>query len=147
MSDSNDILIGFNISTTDSSAELGIRVYLDGTTVHENAHVKESYHFSHAISDADAEHELAVELFGKLLSHTTIKENGEILKDAMLTVENIEFDGIDVSDIIRLVGEYHHDFNGTQAATVEKFYGNLGCNGTVKLKFSTPVYLWLLENM
>ena len=147
MSDSDNILIGFEISTTDSAAELGIRVYLNGTTVHENSHVKESYNFSHAISDTDGEHELVIEMFGKLPSHTKIDENSNILKDAMLTIKDVEFDGINVSEIVRVVGEYHHDFNGTQAPTVQKFYNNLGCNGTVKLKFTTPVYLWLLENM
>jgi hypothetical protein len=147
MSDLDNILIGFEISTTDSAAELGIRVYLNGTTVHENSHVKKSYNFSHAIIDSEGEHELAIEMFGKLPSHTTIDEDSNILKDAMLTVKNVEFDGIDVSNIVQVVGEYHHDFNGTQAPTVQKFYNNLGCNGTVKLKFSTPVYLWLLENM
>ena len=42
---------------------------------------------------------------------------------------------------------YTHDFNGTSKATENKFYGELGCNGTVSLKFSTPMYLWLLEHM
>jgi hypothetical protein len=147
MSDLDNILIGFEISTTDSAAELGIRVYLNGTTVHENSHVKESYNFSHTISNDEGEHELAIEMFGKLPGHTTIDEAGNILKDAMLTVKNVDFDGIDVSDVVRVISEYHHDFNGTQAPTVQKFYSNLGCNGTVKLKFGTPVYLWLLENM
>lgn len=147
MDNLDNILIGFEISTTDSAAELGIRVYLDGTTVHENSHVKESYNFSHAMSNDEGEHELAIEMFGKLPGHTTIDEAGNILKDAMLTVKNVDFDGINVSEIVRIVGEYHHDFNGTQPPTVERFYSNLGCNGTVKLKFSTPVYLWLLENM
>ncbi len=147
MSDSNDILIGFTISTTDSDAELGIRVYLNGAKIYENSHIKESYNFSHEINDAEGEHELGIEMFGKLQSHTTIDQDGKILKDAMLTVENIEFDEIDIFDIMCLAGEYHHDFNGTKPATVAKFYGNLGCNGIVKLKFKTPVYLWLLENM
>jgi hypothetical protein len=147
MDDLDNILIGFEISTTDPAAELGIRVYLNGTAVHENSHVKESYNFSHTISNDEGEHELAIEMFGKLPSHTKIDENGNILKDAMLTVKDVDFDGINVSEIVRLVSEYHHDFNGTQSPTVQKFYNNLGCNGTVKLKFSTPVYLWLLENM
>jgi hypothetical protein len=147
MDNLDNILIGFEISTTDPAAELGIRVYLNGTAVHENSHVKESYNFSHTISNDEGEHELAIEMFGKLPGHTTIDEAGNILKDAMLTVKNVEFDGLDVSNIVQVVGEYHHDFNGTQAVTVQKFYSNLGCNGTVKLKFSTPVYLWLLENM
>jgi len=42
---------------------------------------------------------------------------------------------------------YTHDFNGTKELTQEKFYGVMGCNGTVSLKFATPIYLWLLENM
>lgn len=147
MSDSNNIPIRFSISTTEPSAELGIRVHLDGQMVHENSHVTESYNFSHEISDNDGEHELVIELFGKQTTHTKIDESGNILKDAMLVIKNLEFEGIDVSEILRVVGEYHHDFNGTQPPTVAKFYGNLGCNGTVKLKFTTPVYLWLLENM
>lgn len=147
MSDSNDTIIGFNISTTDSTAELGVRVYFDQTVVYENSHVKESYNFFHTFDDVEGEHELDIELFGKQPSHTIVNENGEISKDAMLTVRNVEIDGIDVSEIISSVGKYHHDFNGTQPPTIEKFYGNLGCNGTVKLKFNAPVYLWLLEHM
>jgi hypothetical protein len=42
---------------------------------------------------------------------------------------------------------YTHNFNGAGAETQEKFYGEIGCNGIVSLKFSTPIYLWLLEHM
>ena len=147
MSDSNNIPIRFNISTTSPSAKLGICVYLDGVEVYKNSHVKESYTFSHEISDNDGEHEIAFELFGKQPTHTEIDETGNIVEDAMLTITDIEFDDIDVSSVFSLIGEYHHDFNGTQAPTVAKFYNNLGCNGTVKVKFTTPFYLWLIGNM
>lgn len=147
MSDSTNTSLKFSISPTDSSAELGIRVRLDGEVLHENSHVKESYNFSHEISDCEADHELEIELFGKNSAHTKIDEAGNIVKDAMLTIKDVEFDGIDVSRIFTIVGKYHHDFNGTQSPTVAKFYSDLGCNGVVKVKFKTPVYLWLLENM
>ena len=42
---------------------------------------------------------------------------------------------------------YSHDFNGTQSMVNDSFHGRAGCNGTMSLKFSTPMYLWLLENM
>jgi len=45
------------------------------------------------------------------------------------------------------LAQYQHDFNGTGNPTIDKFYGEMGCNGTVSLKFTTPIYLWLLENM
>lgn len=147
MSDSGTTSLKFNISNTDTSAELGIRVHLDGIVVYENRYIKEPCEFLYKITDNDGEHELKIVMFGKNPTHTKINEAGEIVKDAMLTINDIEFDGIDISQIFTVASEYHHDFNGTQSPTVEKFYGNLGCNGTVSLKFTTPLYLWLLENM
>jgi len=147
MSDSNNIPIRFTISTTDDSAKLGVRVSLDGSVVYENVHVTETYDFSHSVKDDDGDHELVIEMFGKQQTHTKIDEHGNILKDAMLKIDYVEFDDIDVSDLLTKIAEYHHDFNGSQAPTVAKFYKNLGCNGAVKVKFSTPLYIWLLENM
>lgn len=147
MSDSSVVPIKINISTTDPSAELGIRVLLDNVTVHENSHVDGPYSFLHKINDDAKEHELVIELFGKQPTHTKINEAGEIINDCMLVIEGIEIEDIDVLHLLALYGEYHHDFNGTQPPTVAKFYNNLGCNGSVKFKFSTPFYLWLLETM
>jgi hypothetical protein len=147
MSELSTTPIKFDISTTDASAKLGIRVWLNHAVIYENTHVQEPYHFSHNISDADSEHHLDIELFGKLPQHTIINHAGEIIKDATVKIENIEFDGIDITQIVSYLAEYHHDFNGTQAPTVSKFYDLLGCNGHVKFKFTTPIYMWLLENM
>jgi len=147
MSELSTTPITFDISTTDASAKLGIRVLLDHVVIYENKHVQEPYHFSQDLSDADSEHHLDIELFGKLPQHTSINPAGEIVKDSIININNVEFDGIDITTIMSDLAEYHHDFNGTQDPTVSKFYGSLGCNGHVKFKFTTPIYLWLLENM
>jgi hypothetical protein len=42
---------------------------------------------------------------------------------------------------------YEHNANGTGPLVQDKFYGEMGCNGTVTLEFSSPTYLWLLEQM
>ena len=146
MDSSTTIPIRIGISTTDPWAELGIRIHLDGVVIHENI-VKERYYFSHQVSDDDGDHEFGIELFGKTQAHTKIDEAGNILKDAMLVIDDIEFDDIDVAGIFTSTAEYHHDFNGTKEPIVAKFYDHLGCNGTVKLKFTSPLYLWLLESM
>ena len=39
------------------------------------------------------------------------------------------------------------EINGTQESVDDDFFGTMGCNGTVRLKFSSPVYLWLLETV
>jgi hypothetical protein len=45
------------------------------------------------------------------------------------------------------VAAYHHDTNGSTAPVTDSFYGTMGCNGRVEMRFTTPIYLWLLENM
>jgi len=141
------ISIRFDIDTTDAAADLGVRVLLDSTIVYEKAHVTENIAFAHDLSDDDGDHVLEIELFGKRPEHTVINEAGEIVKDAMLAVSNIMIDDLDIFKIVNDVGVYHHSFNGTADPFDDKFFGDMGCNGTVKVKFSTPVYLWLLENM
>jgi hypothetical protein len=64
----------------------------------------------------------------------------------MLTVTDLEFDEILLGQIFINNAVYTHNCNGTAPETQNTFYGKMGCNGTVELKFTTPVYLWMLEN-
>jgi hypothetical protein len=144
---STQITLKFTVSATDYSVPLGLRVRLDNNIIYENTNVSEESQIQYHMSDDDGEHELTFEMFGKISDHTTIDDSGNIVSDAMLSIFDIEIDEIDVSYIVQTQSVYHHDFNGTRAPVEDKFYDSLGCNGTVKLKFTTPIYLWLLENM
>jgi hypothetical protein len=115
--------------------------------IFETAHVTETVQLQHEISDADGDHELTFEMFGKLPEHTKITETGEIVSDVLLEISNLTLDGIDLDQIFQPLAVYHHDFNGSQAPADHKFHSHMGCNGTVTVKFATPIYLWLLENM
>ena len=153
------VKLEFDVGTTNAECKLGVKVTLDNNIIYDNPHVTEINHISYDISDQDAEHELAIELYGKLPEHTKIDSAGNIVKDALITVENFSIDDIDISsmlttyptqlysDVPTHIVQYCHDFNGTQPAIVDQFHGSLGCNGIVTLKFTTPIYLWLLENM
>jgi len=142
-----NISFACQVQPTNNSIALGLRVVLDQVTIFETAHVTETVQIEHEMSDADGEHELTFELFGKLPEHTKITETGEIVSDALLEINNITLDGIDLDQIFQSLGVYHHDFNGTQTPSDHKFHRCIGCNGIVTLKFTTPIYLWLLENM
>lgn len=142
-----NIAFAYQVQTTNNDIPLGLRVTLDQVTIFETAHVTETVQLNHEMSDADGEHELTFELFGKLPEHTKITETGEIVSDALLEINNITLDGIDLDQFFQSLAVYQHDFNGTQPPQQDRFYGHIGCNGTVTLKFTTPVYLWLLENM
>jgi hypothetical protein len=136
-----------NIGTSNAEIPLGIQVWIDDLCVHEHSHVCETYHISHEINDDDADHVLRFVLKNKLPEHTVVDESGNILSDARLCIDNIQFDEIECGQIVCGSAEYQHNFNGTGVDTQERFYGEMGCNGTVSLKFTTPIYLWLLEKM
>ena len=143
----NNITLEFDINTTNADSALGIKVSLDGAVLYDNSHVTGAYHFSHELLDEDGDHELSIEMYGKLPEHTKISESGDIVEDSLLLINNIEIDGIGFDQLAHEWVEYRHDFNGTQSPIVDKFFGAIGCNGLATLKFTTPIYLWLLEIM
>ena len=147
MNQTEQITLKFCVGSTNYTVPLGLRIFFDQQIIYETSGVSHPMEIQHSFADDDGEHELAIELFGKTSEHTKINEQGEILSDAMLTVDGIEIDVIDINYLFQQLAQYTHDFNGTRDLTQEKFFGALGCNGTVKFCFTTPVYLWFLENM
>lgn len=141
------IKISCSIGTTDGSATLGAEVWIDDQRIFNSEHVTETVNVEHEMPDDEGEHEIRFVLKNKTAEHTKINEAGEIVQDARLTVSDVEFDEIKLGQVFIDQAVYTHNFNGTQDEIQDKFYGEMGCNGSVALKFSTPVYLWLLENM
>lgn len=135
------------INTTNVSANLGIEVWLDEEQILNQDNVVNLIELNHTLPDDDGEHELRFVLKNKTIEHTKIDEQGNIISDACLTISNLSFDDIELKQIFVNEAVYTHNFNGTQPETQTKFYGEMGCNGTVSLKFTTPIYLWLLEHM
>ena len=144
----NTSTISFDINTSDFTAAIGIAVWMDDVCVYQTDHLAEHKHIDHAVSDDDdGERELRIVVSGKTSEHTQIDEQGNIIKDVVVNISNITIDEIDITQLFNEKCVYTHDFNGTQPEIQDTFYGAAGCNGTISLKFSTPIYLWLLENM
>ena len=138
----------FNLTTTDATAELGFEAWIDERKFLDMDHVKEDQKITVELEDQDgAEHELRLVLKNKTSAHTQVDEHGNIVADARLRITDMAFDEIQLGNMVSEQAVYTHDFNGTGATIQEKFYSELGCNGTVSLKFATPMYLWLLEHM
>jgi hypothetical protein len=131
-----------------NSADLVLTLKLDGVDVWQGALATESQEINYEFDDeVDGPHLLEIAMHGKLPNHTTIAEDGSIVQDCMITVDNLQLDDIALGQVFFDLAQYHHDFNGSQTPVVDRFYGNMGCNGTVKFEFNSPLYLWLLENM
>jgi len=143
----NTVKISATIGTTDKSAGLDLEIQLDGQQIFYLESVNNDYKLVHELDDADGEHELCFIMKNKNSSHTQIDKDGNIVKDSCITISNVEFDEIPLEQVFVEKTVYTHNFNGTREQISEKFYGEMGCNGVVSLKFVTPMYLWLLENV
>ena len=103
--------------------------------------------FNHDFSDNDGKHRLQIVLNGKTAAHTVIDDTGNILKDATVQISQVMVDELDINQLFLKKCVYEHNFNGSQSNITDTFHGMAGCNGTISFEFSTPIYLWLLENM
>lgn len=145
MTPTTTTISGF-IDSSDKKIPLGTEVWIDNICVINVEHVDRIVHFSHVLDDNDSNHELRIVMKHKTPDHTELDDAGDIVRDAMLVVSDVKFDEIALGQIMLEQAVYTHDFNGSQPSVEDQFFGNMGCNGTVSLKFTTPAYLWLLEN-
>jgi hypothetical protein len=141
------ITVTFDLTSSDYAAALGFEVLLDDVVLLSIDHVNKATPVSVDIDDDDGEHEFKFVMKHKTQEHTIVDENDNITSDAMLNIANVTFDNIKLGYLFVEQCVYHHSFNGSQAPVEDKFFGDMGCNGHVSLKFTTPIYLWLLENM
>ena len=143
----NTTTISCTLNTTDPAATLGFEAWVDNKKFVDINHVQAEHSILIEIPDDDGDHELKFILKNKTAEHTQVDEAGNIVADATLSITDVAFDEIKLGHMLTELSTYTHDFNGTKDTTQDTFYGAMGCNGTVSLKFSTPIYLWLLEHM
>jgi hypothetical protein len=144
---SDTITISFDLGATDTTAGLNFEVQINNKILYNNIVDFDFTNLKFELSDNEADHELCFIMQNKTIDHTKINESGIIISDAKLLLKNLAFGGIELDHLLTEQAVYTHDFNGTGSKTQDKFYGEIGCNGTISLKFSTPVHIWLLENL
>jgi hypothetical protein len=93
---------------------------------------------------------LAIELVNKTYQDTVQNEDQTaIVKDMLLNIVGIEIDDINLGQVPFQKGQYHTAepvvFNGVTTQVVENCV-NLGWNGSWRLTWTNPFYIWLLEN-
>jgi hypothetical protein len=138
--------LSFSVAATGEN--LMLTVCLDHDVIYSGIPTVDTQEIRYEFDDStESEHVLTFEMSGKLPEDTTLDADGNIIDDAVLTISSITFDDIQLGHMVTEVSTYHHDTNGTTAPVTDSFYGIMGCNGRVELRFSTPIYLWLLENM
>jgi hypothetical protein len=103
----------------------------------------------------DGDHRLEISLLNKENSDTVKGDTDAdgkitITKDMLLNIEQIEIDDIDIGHL-RYSKSYYETvkkqiWKDNIVNRIEQCV-NLGWNGTYVLEFSSPFYIWLLENL
>jgi hypothetical protein len=98
------------------------------------------------LDEDPADHVLRLVMRGKNQTHTVFDDQDQITDDVFIVIDRLEFEELDMREIF-CQGQlcYTHSFNQNQPAILDEFYGLIGCNGTVDIKFFTPIFLWLNE--
>ena len=102
------------------------------------------------------EYSLVIMRSGKVKNQTVINEKGDLLKDQLLNIKGIEIDEIDLGALVYegvYTPEYPEPWATQQRETgveLQESFKNvtqMGHNGKWEFKFSSPFYMWLLENL
>jgi hypothetical protein len=144
------VLLTFEAKASHDQSGIALTVQLDANEPTSVVMSTISHKFSLELDDeTETEHELSITMHGKTAQHTILDSDGNFVQDVLIQIpiEHCFLDEINIGQILSQFATYTHDHNGTSDLIEYKFYGVMGCNGTVKLKFRTPAYLWLLEHL
>jgi hypothetical protein len=141
----------FNVSLTGTywDKKPQFSVWLDDHVVAQSEIVSEAEQivsFERRVDEGP--HELKIRLENKTNSDTIV-ENGVVVKDMLLNIDDITIDDISLGNLL-WSAEYILDKPQTyKGQTIDHLDGcvNLGWNGTYILKFTNPFYIWLLEKL
>jgi hypothetical protein len=97
---------------------------------------------------ADGEHTIKIQYLDKENPDTTIDEQGNILKDHLLNIDEIEIDEIELGFMAFKEGVFYPDSSmHPDLPEIMRDMVCIGYNGTWELKFQVPTYIWFLENL
>jgi hypothetical protein len=143
MNESTEIKI--NLSSTHWEQRYpGARVYINDQLIFENL-IKEPTEINHTADLAEGEHKIIIEMYNKKPGDTETDDNNNITNDVVLNIDGISLEEIELDRLLWTKSIYYP----TDEHAPERLDDcvNLGWNGRWELEFSSPIYLWLLENI
>ena len=106
--------------------------------------------------EEDKQYNLIINRSGKDNNQTIVNDKGHILKDQMLHIKSMEIDKIDIGALVyegKYTPQYPEPWATQQrkdGVELKESFNNvtqMGHNGEWKFTFSSPFYMWLLENL
>ena len=123
-------------------------IWLDNEVVVQSEMATNPHYVNFSRTVNEGEHTLSIRLDNKTAADTVI-EHGEIIKDLLLNINDIEIDDISLGQLLwsaEYILDTPQQYQGNTIDHLDHCV-NLGWNGTYKLTFTSPFYLWLLEKL
>ena len=106
--------------------------------------------------ESEQQYNLIINRSGKGRNQTIINEKGDILKDQLLHIKSINIDEIDIGALV-FDGVYTPTYpepwatqqreSGNDLRDSFKNVTSMGFDGEWRFSFTSPFYMWLLENL
>jgi hypothetical protein len=137
-----------DFSANKDCADIVLQVNCDGKKIAQSTATQAQQTVCLELPEDAQDHVLQLVMSGKNNTHTTVDSQGQPIEDVFFTIDRLEFEDLDMKEIFcQGLTCYTHSFNQPQPTILDEFYGFIGCNGTIDIKFRTPFYLWLDEHM
>ena len=143
MSESVEIKINLSANTWEDRYP-GARMYINKELIFDGL-ISQPEEISWNGELLEDNHSIVIEMYNKQDGDTVLDDNGNILKDVILNIDNISIDDIELEQLLHTNSVYYPQ--SEYAPGIVKECVNLGWNGRWELKFSVPTYLWFLENL
>jgi len=160
MSDKETLHFKIGLSGSSTKKQPEFKISVNGSEIISDSlknapNQTEYFEFDVSLNEGDCS--LVIELVNKLIADTTLDSNGNIIEDLLLNIESIEIDEIDLGSLLWSASDYKPIYPesyklkiaeaGQELPVSVKNCVNLGWNGQWILPFTSPFYIWLLENI
>jgi hypothetical protein len=135
--------LNLQFSANTNCDDVLIEIYLNNNKIFQSTAQQQLQQILCEIDEFPAEHELKLVMLGKNQSCPVVNDSEEIVSDIYFKINQLEFEDIDMQEVFCLGKKCYTHHGDTELP--HEFYGILGHNGTVKINFATPIYLWLKD--
>jgi hypothetical protein len=160
MADSETLHFKIGLSRSSNKKHPKFKIFLNdveyvSNQVKYDSEQTEYFEFDAAVVEGDCN--LVIEFLNKSKLDTVLDSNGTIVEDLLLNIDSIEIDEIDLGPLLWTASNYKPNYpqfykdkileSGGNLPELVDNCVNLGWNGKWALPFTSPFYIWLLENI
>lgn len=151
--DTEKLNFKIGLSGTGSATSHTFQILIDDKVYIEELTKPETTVYEFNCDLSEGEHYLKIKLLDKDNSKVVKDLEGNLIEDFLLNIDSVEIDDIDI-DMLKWTHSsyfpvYPENYSDLDQKTIFEVKNcvTLGWNGTWQIALTSPIYIWLLENL